>query len=149
MPDRIPYNFFYMLGLAKIDFDSDVLKMALVDNTYTNNPHATTWESGSDPYDSEISAGNGYSAGGVAVTGSVSTNTSPTNNTKFDITNPTWTASGGSIGPFRYGVLYAESVSSPQNKPIIYVRDYNSDQTANDGATITDTIDSDGLFTVS
>lgn len=149
MADIILHNFYYMIALGKIDWDSDVIKYALCTSGLTSPmKDYDTWESGSDPYDSEISGGNGYTAGGEIVTCTITDQDSPNFNVKFDISNVTFTASGGSIGPFRYGVLYADSVNSPQVKPLIYIRDYLTDQTITNGSTWTDNIDADGLFTI-
>ena len=52
----------------------------------------------------EISAGNGYSAGGTQATLVSSSQSSGTY--KLILNNVTFTASGGSIATFRYAVLY-------------------------------------------
>lgn len=75
----------------------------------------------------EISAGNGYTAGGnsAAITSCVQT----TGVLKLILANPaTWTAAGGSIGPFRYAVLYDDTPASPL-KPLIGWYDYGSSVT--------------------
>lgn len=70
----------------------------------------------------EIAAGNGYIAGGVAIapaltsSGGVSTIKAPM---------VTITAAGGSIGPFRYAVLYNDTQTTPA-KPLVQYVDYGS-----------------------
>lgn len=63
----------------------------------------------------EIAAGNGYNAGGESITpvGSRSAGTATLVGDKV-----TWTASGGSIGPFQYVVLYNDTPTSPAD-PLI------------------------------
>lgn len=87
----------------------------------------------------EISAGNGYTAGGASggtVTGSQTSGTF-----KFSLgTNPSWTASGGTIGPFRYATLYNTTPTSPL-KPLVGYWDYGSSVTLNAGESFTVTFD--------
>src|SRR3954449_3544200 len=71
----------------------------------------------------EISAGNGYSAGGTAATFSNGAETLGTY--KLVLNDLTFTAAGGSIGPFRYVVLYNDPPSSPL-KPLIGYYDYGA-----------------------
>ena len=81
----------------------------------------------------EISAGNGYSAGGASA-GVTNTQSGGT----FTLTGTAivWTASGGSIGPFRYVVIYNTS-TSPNTKPLIGYWDYGSALTLNTGDSFT------------
>jgi hypothetical protein len=80
----------------------------------------------------EISAGNGYTAGGTAATGNSSTQTSGTQT--FALNNVTFTASGGSIGPFRYPTLYNDTAASDE---LVSWWDYGSGLTLNSGDTFT------------
>ena len=80
----------------------------------------------------EISAGNGYTAGGTAVTVTASSQTGGTY--KLVGNDVVFTASGGSIGPLRYAVLYN---STPAAGNLIGWWDYGSALTLADGSTLT------------
>lgn len=82
----------------------------------------------------EISAGNGYTAGGTAATISSSSQTSGTY--KLVLADVVFTASGGSIGPFRYATLYNDTPTSPAD-PLIGWWDYGSSITLLNGETLT------------
>lgn len=82
----------------------------------------------------EITAGNGYTAGGVPATVSASGQTGGTY--KLVIDDLTITASGGAIGPFRYFVLIDDTPTSPVD-PLIGWWDYGSSITLADGEGVT------------
>lgn len=71
----------------------------------------------------EISAGNGYTAGGTQTSQSSSAQTSGTY--KLVCGDVVFTASGGTIGPFRYTDLYNDTPTSPAD-PTISWWDYGS-----------------------
>jgi hypothetical protein len=86
---------------------------------------------------SEISAGNGYTAGGTAA-GAVSS-AQTTGTYKLIRNDVTFTASGGSIGPFRYAVLYNDTSATDA---LIGWWDYGSSITLADTEVFT--VDFDG-----
>lgn len=76
----------------------------------------------------EIAAGNGYTAGGVSCAAVTESQSGGTESVFF--TNQSITASGGTIGPFRYVVFYNDSVATPV-KPLLGYADYGSSITLN------------------
>lgn len=79
----------------------------------------------------EISAGNGYTAGGDDAQNDYTESSGTGTLTGVKVV---WTAAGGQIGPFRYVVLYNDSPSSPLD-PLIGWWDYGSSITLNDTET--------------
>lgn len=119
---------------------SDTLKIALTNTT----PNVATHTVLADI--SEISAGNGYSAGGASASITSSAHTSGTY--KLVLADVTITASGGTVGPFRYAVLYNDTPTSPAN-PLIAYWDYGSELTLGDGETFTTDFDATtGVLTI-
>lgn len=95
----------------------------------------------------EVGAGNGYTAGG-----NIAANTSwaqASGLAKLVLADPaTWTASGGSIGPFRYAVIYNDTQTVPV-KPLVGWWDYGAGITLAIGETFTVDLDqANGTFTV-
>ncbi len=100
---------------------SDTLKVALTNTApvATNTVFANI---------TEITAGNGYTAGGGAATLVSSAQSGGTYILKLN--NVTVTATGGSIGPFRYCVLYN---STPAGGNLIGWYDYGTNLTITAG----------------
>lgn len=118
---------------AKHNFSSDTIKILLTDVAPVATDHVT-----SDI--TEISAGNGYNAGGTQTTITLS------NSSGVESVNGStvvFTASGGNIGPFRYAVLNNSTASL-----LIAWWDYGGEVTLNSGETFTAAPTSGNLFKV-
>jgi hypothetical protein len=94
----------------------------------------------------EISAGNGYSAGGTTLTTVDAEQTTGT--LKLTADDVVFTASGGAIANFRYAVLYNDTPTSPAD-PLIGFWDYGATVTLNTGETLTVDLDqAAGILTI-
>lgn len=95
---------------------ADVLKVMLTNSA----PNVATNAVKADLTD--LSTANGYTAGGASASlvGSVTSGTFSAVGTDI-----TFTAAGGTIGPFRYAVLYNDTPTSPAD-PLIGYWDYGS-----------------------
>lgn len=95
----------------------------------------------------EITAANGYTSGGVSVGTITGAQTSGT----FKLvggTDPSWTASGGSIAAFQYAVLYNDTPTSPAD-PLIGWWDYGAALTITTGNTFAVDLDqTSGILTL-
>lgn len=88
----------------------------------------------------EVAAGNGYTKGGNAAAFSSDGQTGGTY--KLVLTSPgVWTAAGGTIGPFRYAVLYNNSGGTSSTRPVVGWWDYGASVTLQIGETFTVALD--------
>ena len=123
---------------AKHDFGTHVFKVAL-----TNTAPVATNTVLADI--TQVAASGGYAAGGYALDGVTLSETGGT--AKVVITDEVITATGGSIGPFRYAVVYNDSTSG---KPLVGFVDRGDSITLLDGEAVTIDFDpSAGVFTLS
>lgn len=119
------------------NLNSDTLKILLTNtapvatNTIKNNL-------------TEIAAGNGYTSGGV--TASFVSGTDASGTYRLILSQVSWTASGGSIGPFEFAVLYN---STAANGNLIGWWDYGTAITLTNGNSFTVALDqSNGVLTL-
>lgn len=111
---------------SDINVETDTFKIALTNTA----PTASTDELFADI--GEIAAGNGYTAGGVTI-GVTATETGGTLSVAPD-GDKVITASGGTIGAFRYAVFYSDT---PTGKPVLSFFDYGSSITLNENESLT------------
>ena len=140
MADIIFHQAIGAMASGAIDWENDTLKAALISGIWDVDVDADSWADVS-PY--EHANANGYTQGGYTVTGSLTVQDG-SNNVKFDITDPTWTASGGSI--IASGcILYDDTTAEDR---LIYYFDFGENKEAADGADFTINIDgTNGLMT--
>lgn len=121
---------------GKHNFSSNTFKVFL-----TNTAPTVTMTAKTDM--TEIAAGNGYTAGGntATITTSVASGVA-----KVSASNTTFTASGGTIGPFQYAVLYNDTTAGD---PPIAWWDYGTAITLANTEALTIVFDAtNGIFTV-
>lgn len=126
MASFVKFNsFIEKLGRGAINLNSDTLKVALTNTA----PTVATDDELADI--TQIANGNGYTTGGTAVGSNAYSQTSGTG--KLTGNDVVFTASG-SMGPFRYAVLYDDTATGD---PLIAYWDYGSSVTLASGETFT------------
>jgi len=130
------------------DLVGATVNLALVTSSYTPDVTVTGHNEWADVSANEITTAGGYITGGQALTSKVAT--SITGGFKFSSASPTWTASGGSIDAWRYGVIYVVGSLWGLTNPVIgyFVGDSTPANipATTVGNTLTVTVPSDGWF---
>lgn len=83
----------------------------------------------------EVAAGNGYTKKGIALT--ITTSSQAAGTYTLAANQAVWTASGGTIGPFRYVDLYDDTALTSATRPVVSWWDYGSSITLNATETFT------------
>ena len=132
MASFVKFNTFVeALGRKVHNLNADTLKVVLTNAA----PTPSTDDQLADI--TQISNGNGYTTGGTAAASNAYSQTSGT--AKLTANDVVFTASGGSMGPFRYAVLYNDTAAGDE---LIGYWDYGSSITLANGETFT--VDFDG-----
>jgi hypothetical protein len=130
------YSFIEKIHEGAMNLGSDTIKVML-----TNNAPSLSWDEKAD-VTGELSTAYGYTAGGATVT--VTSSSQSSGLYTLIASDITWTASGGSIGPFRYAIFYDDTATGD---PLLWYVDYGYSITAADGQTFTIDIDgTSGLY---
>lgn len=126
------YNdFVEQLGKANHNLSTGVLKVALTNTA----PNVSTHVALADI--TQLSTGGGYTGGaGGGMTLDSVTYTETGGVGSLAAADEVFIASGGSVGPFRYAVLYNDTTTSPADALIGYW-DYGSSITLADGESFT------------
>ena len=143
MADIIPSIFAYDQAIGGVNFNTDSLKCVFYTDDYTS---ATIMDA--VDYDSfslsgyEISAGSGYTSGGIDVTGNAVARNSATDKAVYDIDDIELAVSGGDFGPVRYAGIY----NTTNTNNFVYFFDFGENKTVDDGANFKIKIDANGLM---
>lgn len=141
----------YRIGNLTFDLtDTTNWKLAL----FLSTSNANTLSVGTNVYGdltNEHANANGYTTGGVAITGVTWTNAAGVITFDCNDLAPGWTAAGGSIVA-RFGVIYKNATVNGVVKPLLAVALLDTtpaDVTTTTGNTLTLTMNASGLFTLS
>lgn len=142
MADVIPNIFFVDQADGNINFNTDEFKCCLVYyNPKLEESNILALQTYSNVATHEVANGNGYETSGVGVS-TYTTVDVTTNDMLYMCSSPSWTVSGGEVGPFNYAVFYDTTVDNH----IVYVYDFLKNYTVADGGIIKINIDSGGLM---
>lgn len=134
-------QFIFSLGGSDIDLDSNTFKAVLTNSA----PTADTDDELADI--TQIANGNGYTTGGVTLASVTWAETGAgTGIWQWSAADFSWTASGGTFGPFRYIVVYDDT--SANDKLIGYL-DYGSSISITIGNSFTVDVGASGIIRAS
>jgi hypothetical protein len=130
------YSFVEAVHEKKHNLGSDTLKVLLTNTAPSLSNTVKADISG------ELSTASGYTAGGATIT--VTSSAQSSGLYTLIASDVTWTASGGSIGPFRYAVIYNDTAT---NDELIGYIDWGYSITVASGQTFTIDFDqTSGLY---
>lgn len=118
------HSFVEALAEKVHNLGSDTLKVYLSNDPPAAADTVRKTNGGAQNGPEEIAAGNGYTAGGNTAALASGGSAQSSGTYKLILEDPSaWTASGGTIGPFQYAVLYNDTAS---NDELIGWWDYGS-----------------------
>jgi len=121
-------SFFSKVLNKEIDWLDDSIKVALVSSSYT--PLQDTNDYWDDVVSYEIPNGNGYTTGGIALTGKTSEYDAGTNTTTINADDVNW--SNATITA-RYAVIYSDTPVTNTAKALIAYLDFGEDKSSSNG----------------
>lgn len=134
----------YGLGVSailngQVDWDSDTINVSLHTSTYTPDQDAHDFF---DDATNELATANGYTAGGVALTGKTRSYTGADNTAHLDANDPTFPLSGSVT--FRYMVFRKARGGAASADELVGWVDFGTDQTV--AVPFTVQLHADGAF---
>jgi len=123
MANDIYNSFKKAIGDGSVDWDTDVIKVALCTSSYSVN--LDTHTNFSSHITNEVTGSTGYSAGGITLSGKGITVDTTNNWAEYTATDVTW---GSSTITARYGIVYASVAGD-----LICYLDFGSDKVSSSG----------------
>lgn len=125
----VPNHAKYMQATKKIDYENDVFKAILMNSSFAfdKDAHATL----ADVTASQLATGNGYTQNDKTLTGVAVSEDDTNDKAAVTWSDPTWTASGGSIGPTGAIIIYDDTTT---DDTIVFCGDFGTDYTITDGS---------------
>lgn len=122
----------FQLCSGAINFGTDSFKIILMASgfVFDRDAHATY----ANVSASELATGNGYTQNTKVLTGVVVAEDDTDDRAEVTWADAQWTASGGSIGPTPYAIIFDDTTV---DDTIIAAIDFGGDQTATSGGTFT------------
>lgn len=124
-----------------IDLDGATWKLALLTSSYTPDRDTHDFY---DDLTNELSTANGYTAGGVTLSGIALAYDSASDQVRLDFNDPSWTFSGSVT--WRYGVAYIDTAGAASTDPLMLLLDWGTSQTVSGVYTVT--IDATGAYAI-
>ena len=128
-----------------IDMDTDTWKIILMNATHVftaaNTAKATINAN-------QLATANGYTQDAETLL-SVTWTQPSAGTTRFDSADPSWTASGGDIGPATDAVIYSDTSTVPSADLLMCSIDFQASKTAGAGTDFLITVNASGYFEIS
>lgn len=135
----------YGLGLLSLmdtptDLEQITLNLALATDSYT--PNRDTHDFRDDFTAAEVANGNGYTTGGVTLSGVAWSYDTASDQVRLDCGDPSWTFTASKT--WRYGIGYIDTGGADSTDPLIFLLTWDSNQSVSTSYTLT--IDAAGLL---
>jgi hypothetical protein len=127
----------------EIDWNSDTMKATLHTVSYVPNQDTHDYQS---DWTNELGTTNGYTAGGLTLTGQTTTTSGPVH-TLDSTTDPQWTFTGAG-NTARILVISDATPGTAATNPLVIWSDFEANETASGGGTFTYQVNASGWSTI-